>query len=218
MNRRYRYALLGAVFTAVVLYGGMLGGIVLGDQITDLFPHQDTGEPPLSVIIAGVVPAVTGLLVGSGGWGILMGRLTSVNERRRLARAGIVGFVPITVVLSILLFGVEQVVTAAAGLPVHQVFTISFVPAAFLIAGVTAWRFGRTFRDAALARRLFWRVGLAAGIAFIVVNLAMHSAGWVIGAPGAEARDTMITVTMVANLAVALAGGGVMGVVLERRY
>lgn len=217
MNALHRNALFGAVFTAVILYGGMLAGIVVGDAVTDLFPHRGTGEPPISVIVAGVLPAVTGLLVGSGSWGVLMGRLTNAGERGRLARAGILGFVPVTVLLSILLFGVEQVVTAASGLPLNRVFTISFVPAAFLIAGVTAWTFGRALGEKPLARRLFWQVGLAAGLAFLVVNLGMDAAGWVIGAPGAEARDTMITVTMVANLGVALAGGAVMGIVLARR-
>lgn len=218
MKRLHQFALLGSIFTALFLYGGMLAGIVIGNFVTDLFPHTGTGEPPLMVILAGVLPPITGLLVGSGGWGVLMGRLVNEDDRWRLARAGILGFVPITVVLSVLLFGVEQVVTATSGLPIHQVFTISFVPAAFLIAGVTAWTFGRKLRDRRLARELFWKVGLTAGLAFLIVNVAMEARGWVIGAPGARARDTMITVTMVANLAVALVGGGVMGVVLERRY
>jgi hypothetical protein len=63
-------------------------------------------------------------------------------------------------------------------------------------------------RDNALAWSLFWRVGLAAGGAFQAVNLIMQAAGWVVGAPGAAERATMLTVMGLGNIGAALGGVG----------
>ncbi|MDX1616803.1 MAG: hypothetical protein R3300_21020 [Candidatus Promineifilaceae bacterium] len=45
-------------------------------------------------------------------------------------------------------------------------------------------------------------------MAFLVVNLVMETLGWVVGAPGAAARYTMLTVMFAGNLGAALAYSG----------
>jgi hypothetical protein len=45
----------------------------------------------------------------------------------------------------------------------------------------------------------------------------MEGAGWVVGAPRAAERFTMLTVMFVGNLAAALAGGALLGWQLHRR-
>ena len=115
------------------------------------------------------------------------------------------------------LYGVLPGSTIENPLPMH--ITIAALPG-FLGGGaawgVSAWAIGRGLRDNALAWSLFWRVGLAAGGAFLAVNLIMQAAGWVVGAPGAAERATMLTVMGLGNIGAALGGGGVMGQLLAR--
>ena len=147
-----------------------------------------------------------------------MARLAKVNDGRGMALAGIRGFVPVTIVMTFLLLWLEPIVVEKFGayLPIHRVFTLFFVPTAFLIGGISAWALGRGLGDTTLARSLLWKVGLVSAMAFLVVNLAMEAAGWVVGAPGAAERATMVTVMSLGNLAAALAGGGVLGWTLWR--
>jgi len=44
----------------------------------------------------------------------------------------------------------------------------------------------------------------------------MESLGWIVGAPNAAARATMLTVMSLGNIAAALAGGAVLGRSLSR--
>jgi hypothetical protein len=103
-----------------------------------------------------------------------------------------------------------------ADLPVHRLFTILFVPTAFLIAAtsslVLAWALGWGQAAPVLALR----VGSTAALAFLAVNLGMETLGWLIGAPGAEERGTMITVLIASNLGAALAGGAMLGLTLTQ--
>jgi hypothetical protein len=126
------------------------------------------------------------------------------------------GFVPITVLLNFGLLTIEPI-AVRADLPVHRLFTVLFVPAAFLIAAtsslVLAWALGW----GRVAPVLALRVGLTAALAFLAVNLGMEALGWLIGAPGAEERGTMITVLIAANLGAALAGGAMLGLTLTQR-
>ena len=148
-----------------------------------------------------------------------MGRLAGNDDDRRMALAGLLGFGPVTLALAFGLGVAEPVLVnelGTAGYPIHRAFTLLFTPSAVLIAGVSAWALGRGLRKPALAWVLFWRVGLAAGPAFLVVNLSMEAAGWVVGAQGAAARATMLVVMFLGNLAAALVGGGVLGHHLAR--
>ena len=68
------------------------------------------------------------------------------------------------------------------------------------------------------APALALRVGSTAALGFLAVNLGMEALGWLIGAPGAEERGTMITVLIAGNLGAALAGGAMLGMTLNQRH
>ena len=142
-----------------------------------------------------------------------MGGLVGRRDRGRLARAGMLGFAPITLGLAILLSTLEPIVVEylAAQFPIHRLFTLLFMPTAFLIAGVSVWVLARTLADGPLARRLFWQIGLVAAVVFVAINLSMETLGWRVGAPDAAARFTMLTVMLTGNLGAALAGGAFLG-------
>jgi hypothetical protein len=61
------------------------------------------------------------------------------------------------------------------------------------------------------------RVGLASAAAFLVINLAMEAAGWVVGAPRAAERFTMLSVMFAGMIGAALTGGSVLGWTLAKR-
>jgi len=206
-------ALRGALMTVLTLFGGLLIGLLLGDLVFHILPGHSLANPnPLHIAIA-ATPALLGFLLGGAAWGISMRRIANVGSPRRMALAGMLGFAPITITLAIGLNVIEMMAgtTVLASLPVHRLFSLLFVPAAFLIAGFSAWAIGRGLNESALAAWLFWRVGLSAAVSFLITNLTMEAAGWVIGAPGAAARLTMVTVLFFSNLAAALAGGAVLG-------
>ncbi len=212
-------ALAGAVFTALALVGGLVLGIAAGNLVFNLLPgHSFTNPSPAPMAVA-AVPALAGMFLGSALWGVLMGRLAQTSQGRRMALAGGLGFAPLAIGLGITLQIVEPMALNAVGawLPIHRLFTVLFVPTAFVIAGVSAWSIGLGLRDRALAWQLLWRVGLTAALAFLAVNLVMESLGWVVGAPRAAERFTMLTVMTLGNLGAALAGGAVMGMTLARR-
>jgi hypothetical protein len=211
--------LRGAWLTVVTLFGGLLGGILAGNLVFKILPGSSVMNPdPLHAAIA-AIPTLIVIAAGSGAWGVSMARLAGESDTRRMAKAGLLGFAPITLILAFSLLGLEPLAVERFGeqVPIHRVFTLLFVPTAFLISGVSAWAIGAGLRDRALAKSLMWRVGASGALAFLAVNLLMEAAGWVVGAPGAAERATMITVMSLGNLAAALAGGAVLGAALDRR-
>ncbi len=130
----YAAALQGAVLTILTLFGGMLLGVAVGNLVFESLPgHSLDALNPWHVTLA-AIPALTGILGGGAGWGVAMGRLARAASRRRMALAGLLGFVPITVILTFTLLTLETVlVEASIGWPpVHRIFTLLFVPSAFL--------------------------------------------------------------------------------------
>lgn len=209
--------LKGAAFTVLTLFGGLLIGLLVGNLAFKVLPGSNVMNPaPLHIGIA-ALPAFFGFLVGGAAWGLLMGRMIGAADQRRMGWAGLLGFAPITLLLAVTLGIAEPYLVTTMNLPVHRVFTVLFVVAAFLIAGTSSWALGRGLRDTALSRLLFWRIGLTAAATFLAVTLLMEAAGWVVGAPGAAERATMITVTGVGNLMAAIVAGGVLGRVLAMR-
>lgn len=219
MTLTLRPAVHGALLTVGCLFGGLLVGVLVGFTVFELLPGGDdfAHPPPLNIALA-ALPALAGFAAGSALWGVRMGRLAGDGDGRRLAVAGAMGFGPITVALGIGLSALEPLAIAqlSGALPVHRLFTLLFLPTAFLIAGVSAWAVGIGLRRPRLALALLWQVGLAAAAGFLVVNLAFEAAGWVVGGPGAAERATMLTVMFAGNLGAALAGGACMGLVLHR--
>jgi hypothetical protein len=209
-------ALRGAFLTVLTLFGGLLIGLVVGDLVFHVLPGHSLVNPSPAHIAIAALPALGGFLAGGAAWGISMGRMAGAPGSRRMALAGMLGFAPITITLAIGLSYIETLAGAGflARLPIHRLFTVLFVPSAFLIGGVSAWAIGRGLHDSKLARSLFWRVGLAAGLTFLAVNLTLESLGWVVGGPGAADRATMVTVLALGDLSAALVGGAVMGLKL----
>lgn len=217
--QQIRTMIYGAVITIFSLIGGLMLGIIVGSIVFNLIPgHNFEPLDPIHIVIP-AIPALGGFFIGSAVWGILMGRLARANDRRRMAIAGALGFAPITLGLAILLQVIEPIALEQFGafIPLHRLFMILFVPTAFLIAGVSAWAIGIGLRDQAIAQSLLWRVGLAAAITFLIINLAMESAGYVVGAPRAAERFTMLTVLFAGDLGAAIVTGAVMGHMLSKR-
>ncbi|MDT8304847.1 MAG: hypothetical protein RRC07_02830, partial [Anaerolineae bacterium] len=181
-------ALAGASRTVATLFGGLLGGLLLGDLTFRLIPGSSVDNVRLGHAAIAAIPALAGFLAGGAAWGVQMAKIAGVQPSRRMAVAGMLGFGPVTILLAAGLGVAEPaIVTSLNVLPIHRVFTLLFVPSAFLIAAVSAFAAGIGLNDAALARSLFWRVGAVAGLAFLLINLLMEALGWVVGAPGAAA-------------------------------
>ena len=200
----------------MTLFGGLLLGLALGVIVFHSLPgHSLVNPSPVHTAIT-AFPALIGFLVGGAAWGVSLTRLKPAPDTRRMAVAGLLGFGPITITLAVSLGIVEKLVgnSILGQIPIHRLFTLLFVPAAFLIAGVSSWAIGRGYKEPALAWRLFWQVGLAAAVTFLAVNLSMESFGMVVGAPGAAHRGTMVTVLISGNICAALGGGGVLGMIL----
>lgn len=214
----WRASLAGAGITIGSLFGGTLFGFVVGSVVFDVLPgHSIVSPNPLHILFA-ALPALVGFVGGSALWGIWMARLAQASNRKRMALAGILGFAPITILLALALEALEPIAveTLGAQFPIHRIFTLLFVPTAFLVAGVSAWALGRGLQNPLLARRLFLDVGCAAALCFLAVNLLMEAFGWQVGAPGAAERVTMLTVLFAGDLAAAIGGGAVIGVLITQ--
>lgn len=217
MNGMSYPALRGALLTVLTLFGGLLIGLIAGDLVFRLIPGSSVEDVRLGHAAIAAIPAMIGFLAGGAAWGVQMGRLADSEETRRMAAAGLLGFGPITISLALGLGIAEPTLVSRLDQPIHRIFTLLFVPSAFLIAGISSWALGKGLRDNKLAWSLFWRVGLAAAVVFLLVNLTLESLGWVVGASGAAERATMVTVLALGNISAALVGGGCLGRLLARR-
>jgi len=212
-----KFALRSAVLTLLTLFGGLLLGLLAGDITFRLIPGSSIDNVKLGHAAVAAVPALVGFLAGGAFWGIQMGSLVGSFDKRRMALAGMLGFGPVSIFLAVILGLAEPFLVQMIDLPIHRVFTLLFVPSVFLIAGTSTWSIGKALRDTPLAWSLFWQVGLTAAATFLAVNLLMEALGWVVGAPGAAERATMVTVLAIGSIISALTGGGVMGRVLVGR-
>lgn len=212
-DSRMRIIIRGAFLTILTLFGGLLLGLLVGDLVFRVLPGSSLENINPGHVAIAAIPALLGFLAGGAAWGVAMGRIAGAPDRKRMAWAGMLGFGPITITLAIGLNALEPLLIArlGAGFPIHRLFTLLFVPTAFIIAGISAWSIGMGLEDRSLAWSLFWRVGLAAAGTFLTINLIMEVAGWIVGAPGAAARFTMVTVMSAGNLGAAFVGGGLMG-------
>ncbi|MFL5801576.1 MAG: hypothetical protein ACJ8CR_07515 [Roseiflexaceae bacterium] len=182
---RVRAAILGAALTVLALIGGLIVGFIVGSVI---FPALDGKVPSALAYALTALVASGGTLSGSALWGVGMARLARISASRRAAWAGSLGFVPITMLLAVGLAAAEPIVFRA-NLPLHRLFTVLFVPSAFLIAGTSSLALG-------------WALGwgrAAPALAFLTVNLGMEALGWQVGGPRAAERATMLAVLFVSR-------------------
>jgi hypothetical protein len=217
MNTQPRNPLFFGLVTAATLVGGLIGGIAAGSLVHAVLPGHEILRSGIAAI-----PALAGLIGGGAAWGWAMGRLAHAGEPRRMMWAGALGFSLTAFAMIFILLGLEgavEEVLRTFGLwpvPIHRVFTILFAPTAVLLAGSGAWALGRALRQPGLAWRLALPAGLAGGAAFLAVNLTMEALGWVVGAPGAAERATMLTVLGVSCIGASLAGGTTVGYQLNK--
>jgi hypothetical protein len=116
-----------------------------------------------------------------------MARICGVSQTRRLAWAGFLSFGPGVILAGIVLSLLEVAIVERSGgrsIPVHILFTLLFVPAVFLVAGIGGLALGIALRQTILAVRLALGGGLAAALAFLAVDLLMDApaGGWALPA------------------------------------
>ena len=203
------------LITALYLFGSMLLGLLAGIGLSGLPMHL----PEATRNTLSAIPVLGMMFAGGALWGRSMARLTGSAHLRRMAWAGALSFAPGVILAGIALASLEvALVERGRGpdLPIHQVFTLLFVPAAFIVAGLGGLSLGLAQGEWALAVKLGLWTGLAGAGAFLLVDVLMDSLGWRVGAPGAGERATMLTVMLLGNLGAALAGGAVVGAFLAR--
>jgi hypothetical protein len=213
---KWSIAARGALATGLCLFGGMLLGLLAGFAVSGLPMHI----PERTRNLISALPVLVTLTAGGAVWGYTMSRLTGAGGRTRMAWAGALSFAPSLILTGIILARLEVAIVEGSGgpdLPIHQVFSLLFVPAAFFVAGVGGLALGLAAGDAHRALKMFIAAGSAAALAFLAVNLGMDALGWRVGAPGAAERFTMLTVMLAGSLGAALAGGAVVGMVLKGR-
>jgi hypothetical protein len=211
---RIRAATLGAALTVLVLAGGLIASFLISSATFQALSGRVPGS--LTFTLA-VLVFCASTLFSSALWGVGMAHLAQVPASRRVAWAGILGFVPITLLL---IFGLQaaEPIVFRTNLPLHRLFTVLFVPSAFLIAGTSSLVLGWALGWGRAAPVQALRVGLTAALAFLAVNLGMEALGWQVGEPGAAERATMLTVLFVSNLGAALVGGAMLGMTLAQRH
>ncbi|MBI3158138.1 MAG: hypothetical protein HYZ26_00885 [Chloroflexi bacterium] len=154
-------------------------------------------------------------------WGSALARLHNLESPRRYGWAAALAYGITIGVCVVYLNHVEatiQILLMRSNLEIHQLYTLLFVGVTAVSALVTGLALGAAARDARLALRLGLWGGLGAGAAFLLVVLLMDfGLGYRVGAPGAEQRATMITVTLVGMVAAAFFGSAALGRVLSRR-
>ncbi|GAC1655841.1 MAG: hypothetical protein NVS4B8_30930 [Herpetosiphon sp.] len=203
----------GAAGTVLALFGGLLIAMVASSATTAANGPQMPS--PGRITLASTVFIVI-MLAASGVWGVWMGRIAHTSAPRRMAVAGMLGVVPITLCLGIALAILEPiaVTTIGARLPLYRLFTLLFVPATWLIASTGSMTLGRALGGNRLGWTLAARTGITAALAFLSVNLLMEAFGWHVGGPGAAEHFTMLTVLFVSDLGAALAAGVIIGLTL----
>ena len=86
----------------LTLFGGLLIGLVLGDLVFHILSGHNLANPSPAHMTIASLPALAGFLAGGAAWGASMGRLASAPDTRRMALAGLLGFAPITIILTYL--------------------------------------------------------------------------------------------------------------------
>lgn len=92
-----------------------------------------------------------------------------------------------------------------ATIPLHNLFTLLFVPVVLICAALLCACVALVLRARPLTRRLAMRGGLAAALTFLALNVLQDLLGRRVGGPNAGATATMITVALIGNLGAAMA-------------
>ena len=129
------FAIRCGLVSGLILVGGMLAGLLAGFAVNGLLMH--VSEQTKNLLSALLVMAI--ITAAGAGWGLAMARLTGVSESRSMTWAGALSFSPSILAAGIALSLLEGAIVERGGgsdLPVHQVFSLLFVPATFFVAGI----------------------------------------------------------------------------------
>jgi hypothetical protein len=165
----------------------------------------------------GPVVLVIGCGIGGALWGRAVGRIAR-HSPRRLMWAGALSFGPAMGLAVSVLGALEEALVQRHGsdLPVHVLFAVLFVGATFFVAAAVGFACGLAVGYWRFALLLALGGGIAAGGAFLVADVVQDLVGRRVGGPGAGETLTMLSVMAIGNLAAAIAGSAVIGVLLAR--
>ena len=188
--------------------------LVLAQNLLPVSAHGGAGGE----FVAKVLPAlvfIAAFALGGGLWGQSMAQLFGLPVRAAAA-AGALGYTLPLIGAAMILAQLEGSLTSLsiAGWKIHVVYGLLFVPTAFLIAAIAGGAVAATARDLGLTLKLALGGGAAAALGFLVVVAILDLVGMRVGAPGAEERLTMLTVTMTGMLVAALTGTWAWGLLL----
>ena len=195
----------------------LLGGIALAFPLLGAVSHAapalaDRGGPALFHLVLAVCAALGAAVWGRG--------LAAPGRSRRATLAASAGYglaAPLAV-WSLTAAETALLGRALAGdaLPMHLAFGALFPSATALVVLLTVGAFGLGAGLGSRALRLAGACALRAGLAFLLVVVAMDLIGFRVGAPGAEKRFTMVVVMLLGLVASTVAAGAALGRALAR--
>ena len=209
-------ALRGALLALAALGGGLAAAFPASGAATALALRADV---PLRPLLFLAVLALSGGLAGSL-WAGGLARIVVGRATRRAAAAGGAGYGLASALAVHLLTTIETGVLAhaqeGAAVAMHVVFASTFAGAAFLVVAASVAALGLGIGLGARSARPALASAAVGGLVFLLVTLLFDGAGWRVGAPGAEARFTMVVVTAASAVATLLAAGAAAATQLAR--
>lgn len=180
--------------------------------------HGIQMDESIGAVVA-VALLTTFLAAGGVLWGRALSRIAGVDRAGRMAIAGAVSHVAMTVLAAQVLgqLELEFVERGNTTLPIHVVFTVLFVPATFIVAAVMAGAVTLAGGHGQASARVGLSAGAAAALAFLVLNVIQDVLGRRVGGPNAAATATMLTVMFIGNIGAAMAMSAVIGRALAGR-
>ena len=197
MNRRL---LVRSALAGLYLPGGLLLTFIIASVLGQFI--EGTAGQIVLVALTLICCAVGGAL-----WSRTLAIHAQVpHSPRLLVFTGIVNAVG-TILLMLVLGALEEdlVGNGNTTLPVHNLYTLLFVSAAFISGAGLGAIVGFCVDGVNLALRLAWRGALASAAAYLILNILQDLLGRRVGGPNAAETATMITVTLVCNIGSAMA-------------
>ena len=173
----------------------IVGGLVVGVGLGALVDATASPLPLLLRRAASALTAISLLTLAGRAWGRDLALLAGALNTRAATRAGGFAVGPGVVLVGGVLAALEPSLVArgaSVGVPIHLIYRLLFIPAAFVVAATGAFALGCGLRNARLGVSLAAWAGLGAATAFLVINLLLDALGWRVGAPHAAERATML--------------------------
>ena len=198
--------------TGLLLPLSLVVGFFAASALSDIGMHQGIGAP-LAVLFALLV-----LAAGGGLWARSLARLMALPHTRRIALAGAASYAALVFIAVIGLGALEQefVEFGRTSLPIHVLYTLLFVPATFAASGLLALAIACAAGQAKHGLRIALISGTASALAFLALNVLQDLLGRRVGGPNAAETATMITVTLVCNVAAAITFTAALGRLLQQ--